>query len=261
MKEQSSMGMNRTGVQMSPLNTSDMKSGMPASMPSPMPGDETALADMRSSYIAEADPVGSVPLPGTMTGAFTTGASMLKGKEPQVLLDKLGERLAFERTGTRLYDALITKFKAVEDNPTSMTLAELQEIRQDELKHFVLVSQAIEAMGGDSTAQTPCADVTGVEAMGLMQVLTDPRTTIAQSLDAILVVELADNAAWEMLIALAEANGQDQMIDGFAAALEEERTHLQLVRKWCEEAVLGTSVSQGTAQTGAGDATSPPQMH
>lgn len=32
----------------------------------------------------------------------------VKGDSPTILLDKLGERLAFKRTGTRLYDALIT---------------------------------------------------------------------------------------------------------------------------------------------------------
>jgi hypothetical protein len=34
---------------------------------------------------------------------------MLGGKEPIVFLDKLGERAAFERSGTRLYETLIAK--------------------------------------------------------------------------------------------------------------------------------------------------------
>ena len=35
-----------------------------------------------------------------------TALNKLVGVSPEVLIDKLGERLAFERTGTRLYDAL-----------------------------------------------------------------------------------------------------------------------------------------------------------
>ncbi|MGV3654935.1 MAG: ferritin-like domain-containing protein [Noviherbaspirillum sp.] len=249
MKQQTSMGRNRTGVQMSPVDTKNMKSGMPPAGPVPA-GDDNAIAEMRSNYIAEADQVGSIPLPGTIKGVASTGASMLTGNQPQLLLDKLGERAAFERAGTRLYDALITKFKAAQGNaPASMSLGDLDHIRQEEMEHFAMVANAIESMGGDPTAQTPSADLAGVESMGLMQVLTDPRTTLPQSLHAILVAELADNAGWEMLIELARANGQDAMVPGFQKALEEERNHLQQVRAWLEEATLGTAVS-GSAPAG-----------
>ncbi|HZW14585.1 MAG TPA: ferritin-like domain-containing protein [Noviherbaspirillum sp.] len=260
MKEQTHMGMNRTGVQMSPLDSSDMQSGMPASMTPATPGDDSALAQVRSSYITQADPVGSVPLPGTVKGAISTGASMLTGAEPQLLLDKLGERLAFERTGTRLYDALITKFEALQDNSTSMTLADLQQIRQDEVRHFAVIAEAIQTLGGDPTSQTPCADLVGVESIGLMQAVTDPRTTIAQSLHAMLVAEMTDNAGWEMLIALAEDQGQNALISDFTVALNEERAHLQQVQRWFEEATLGAPISSGAIIDDVGDA-NPSQLH
>lgn len=260
MKEQTPMGMNRTGMQMSPFDASEMQSGMPASMTPATPGDDSALADMRSSYIAQAEPLGSVPLPGAVRGAFTTGASMLAGDEPQLLLDKLGERLAFERTGTRLYDALITKFDTLQDGSTSMTLADLQQIRQDEARHFAIVADAIETLGGDPTSQTPCADLVGVEAMGLMQVVTDPRTTIAQSLHAMLVAELTDQAGWEMLIAVAEDQKQSSMITDFTVALNEERVHLQQVQTWFEEATIGSPISSGAVIDDVSDA-SPTRLH
>ncbi|GAB3540016.1 hypothetical protein GCM10027343_08390 [Noviherbaspirillum agri] len=260
MKEQTHMGMNRTGMQMSPFDSSDMQSGMPASMTPATPGDDSALAEARASYITEADPVGSVPLPGTVKGAISTGASMLTGSEPQLLLDKLGERLAFERTGTRLYDALITKFEALQDSSTSMTLADLQQIRQDEARHFAIIAEAIQSVGGDPTSQTPCADLVGVESMGLMQVVADPRTTIAQSLHAILVAEMTDNAGWELLIALAEDQKQNALISDFTVALNEERVHLQQVQRWFEEATLGEPISSGAMVDDIGDA-NPSQLH
>jgi len=260
MKEQTPMGMNRTGVQMSPFATSAMQSGMPASMTPATPGDDSALAEMRSQYIAEADTIGSVPIPGTVKGALTTGASMLTGDQPQLLLDKLGERLAFERTGTRLYDALITKFETTQDGSTSMTLADLQQIRQDEARHFSIVADAIEALGGDPTSQTPCADLVGVESMGLMQVVTDPRTTIAQSLHAILIAEMTDNVGWELLIALAEDQNQNALITDFSVALDEERAHLQQVRNWFEEATIGEVISSGAMVDDVSDVT-PSQLH
>lgn len=260
MKEQTHMGMNRTGLQMSPFDASSMQSPVPASMTPATPGDDTALAEMRSTYITSADPIGSVPIPGTIKGAITTGMSALTGNQPQLLLDKLGERLAFERTGTRLYDALITKFEAMQDESTSMTLADLQQIRQDEARHFAIVAEAIESIGGDPTSQTPCADLVGVESMGLMQAVCDPRTTIAQSLHAILVAELADQAGWEMLIALAQDQNQSAMITDFNVALSEERTHLQRVQQWFEEATIGKAISAGASIDDISDA-NPSQIH
>ena len=260
MKEQTPMGMNRTGMQMSPFDASAM-TGTPASMTPATPGDDSALAEMRSAYIADSEPIGSVSLPGSVKGAMTTGVSMLTGDQPQLLLDKLGERLAFERTGTRLYDALITKFEAMQDQSTSMTLADLQKIRQDEARHFAIVADAIETLGGDQTSQTPCADLVGVESMGLMQVVTDPRTTIAQSLHAILVAEMTDNAGWELLIALAEDQNQNSLITDFSVALDEERVHLQQVQSWYQEATIGEVISSGAIVDDVGDANPSQQLH
>ena len=65
------------------------------------------------------------------------------------------------------------------------------------------------------TAQTPCADVSATASMGIVQVLTDPRTTLAQCLNALLTAELTDNAGWELLIDLAEELGHSDMADEF----------------------------------------------
>ena len=230
------VGMNRTGIQMSPIDSKAMQELVPA-ITGTDGGDEAALATLRSDYITNADSLGSVPLPGTITGAVSMGLSMLKGDSPQILLDKLGERLAFERTGTRLYDALITKCDVMLDGDISMTIEDLEQIRADEARHFNMISDAIESLGGDPTSQTPSADLAGVESMGLVQVLNDPRTTIAQSLHAIVTAELSDKAGWETLIALADEHELTEMVDDFTQALNQEREHLALVQTWYEEAI------------------------
>jgi rubrerythrin len=229
------VGMNRTGVQMSPIDTKAMLNVDESERGEA--GDESAMADVRSAYIAEADGLGSIPLPGTVTGALTMGAQMIKGDSPQILLDKLGERLAFERTGARLYDALITKCEVMLDEQISMALEDLASIRADEARHFLLLKDAIESLGGDPTAQTPSADLVGIESMGLVQVLNDPRTSLAQSLHAIVTAELADKAGWETLIALADEHELSDMVNDFTLALNEEREHLALVQTWYEEAI------------------------
>lgn len=247
MKEETQLGLNRTGIQMSPFDASELQRDVESAAPEP-PGDASALADLRKTFITNSDPIGSVPIPATLRGAVSTVTAKLTGDQPEVLLDKLGERLAFERTGTRLYDALISKFDAAKSGTPSMTRDDLLKIRNDEMRHFSLLVDAIQLVGGDPTAQTPCADVAGVEAMGLMQVLTDPRTTLAQSLHAILVAEMTDNLGWDHLIALAENNGLNAMTSDFESARNEERIHLQSVQGWLEEATLGMAAPSAAGQ-------------
>lgn len=236
-QKQPRMGGNRTGIQMSPVDIKKMLAGMDGKLGRPTSeGDESAIAELRGRYIAEADPVGSVPPPATAKGALKSGAQMLTGKKPQVLLDKLGERLAFERAGTRLYDALMAKCRA--DGGAVVDPERLMHFRDEEAQHFKLVHQCIETLGGDPTVQSPCADVAGVESAGLVQVLTDPKTTLAQSLHAILVAELTDNAGWDELVVLAKEMGQTDMATQFAQAQQAEREHLQAVKQWHQELTL-----------------------
>jgi ferritin-like protein len=230
------MGMNRTGIQMSPIDSKAMQH-VDAAIAGDDGGDESALTTIRSDYIANADTLGSVPLPGTLGGVVSVAKGMLKGDSPHILLDKLGERLAFERTAARLYDALITKCGIMLDDDISMTMDDLESIRADEARHFRLIADAITSLGGDPTAQTPSADLSGVESMGLVQVLNDARASIAQSLHAIVTAELSDKAGWETLVALADEHGLTSMVDDFTQALNQEREHLALVQTWYEEAI------------------------
>src|SRR5690606_12713886 len=55
---------------------------------------------------------GSVPKPVGLTGQAQAAIAGLLGKRPTLMFDKLGERLAFERMGVRLYEALISKHEA-----------------------------------------------------------------------------------------------------------------------------------------------------
>ncbi|HEX2056570.1 MAG TPA: hypothetical protein VHF07_08750, partial [Nitrospiraceae bacterium] len=206
MKKPTDSGMNRTGVDMSPIDVNELLNGVNESRPSSQ-GDESTLASYRSPYLQEAEPIGTVPAPGTLKGAAKTGMQKLKGNKPEVLLDKLGARLAFERTGTRLYDALLGKCLVRKDEVEHLSIELLREFRDEEARHFALVWDAMKTLGADPTAMTPAADVNAVASSGLMQIITDPRTSVAQSLHAIHIAELADHDGWELLIKLVEELG------------------------------------------------------
>jgi len=152
-----------------------------------------------------------------------------------VFTDKLGERLAFERSGTRLYENLINKAQAMSSRNGTGLVDQLMHFRDEEAAHFEMLGQAMLQLGGDPTAVTPAADISGVASSGLFQVVTDPRTTVDQCLHAILIAELEDNDGWQMLIELATGAGQDDMARQFRSALESENEHLQKVRGWLKE--------------------------
>ena len=236
MREPTHLGTNRTGVKMSPKDAQTMQE---FAEKTPATQSEDSIAVLRGIAIAEAESVGSVPVPGTIKGVVKTGASMLKGQKPEVLIDKLGERLAFERTGARLYEAMITKCEQQALGADSDTLGMLRHIQAEELEHFRGLAEALETLGADPTAQTPCADVGAVMSSGLMQTITDPRTNLAQCLNALLVAELADNASWELLIALVRQAGHDELVAGFEQAFRQEQEHLAMVKSLLRTAVTG----------------------
>src|SRR5688572_10336319 len=118
---------------------------------------------------------------------------------------------------------------------------ELQHVLDEEAEHVALVGAAIQSLGGDPTAQTPSADVAGVEGIGLMQVLNDPKTTVVQALHAILVAEMTDNAAWEELIELVTEAGNDELVERFTEARDEEQEHLEKVQGWYKAATLAAA--------------------
>jgi rubrerythrin len=202
--------------------------------------DASVLVEARLQFIRTADTLGSVPPPATAKDLVKAGAKMLAGDRPQVFIDKLAERLAYERGGTRLYDAVIAKFVAYQDELDGVSVDELIEIRDEEASHAALMRTCLEQLGADPTAQTPCADLVGVATSGFLQAASDPRTTLVQTLQIALAAELVDGAGWEGLIALAESMDQNDMAERFRHALDREMEHLAKVRRWYDALTLQT---------------------
>jgi rubrerythrin len=215
------IGDNKTGAAMHPRRTAAMVRATREFPPSSR-GSEENLAAVRIEYGREAPTVGSMP---PALGAEPTESMIL-------FLDKLGARLAFERTGVRLYEAIMAKHRALGGFDGGPTRAELERIRNEEHAHFLLLTKAAVALGADPTAVTPSADAQATSSIGVMQVITDPRTTLLNALDAILIAELADNDSWEGLIELARHAGQDGLAERFIGALRDEVEHLETVRRW-----------------------------
>lgn len=238
MEKSVHMGTNRTGIDMSPLQSKAMARGAAAATPSG--GSEAELHELDKEYMRDAGGLGSVPLPGTLRGAFKAMKDKLSGQHTEALLNKMGERLAFERSGVRIYEGFIAKCEAAAASgklPPPVDLDLLRQFCIEEAQHFELLRDVLDGLGADATAQTPDADVAGVASLGLMKVVQDPRTSVTQSLEAMLSIELTDNAGWELLVQLTRAMTMDEIGDRFQRAEEQEDRHLATIRQWYEAAV------------------------
>ncbi|KTD48677.1 hypothetical protein Lrub_1028 [Legionella rubrilucens] len=221
---------NVTGGQLIPQDIEAMLEATER-FPADVPGDEQKLAFERSKMVKEVDPIGTIP---PMTEAQKDELKTASAtKDMTLLIDKLGERLAFERSGVRLYEAAIAKAKGF--NLPSAFLNRLEHIREEEAEHMAIVKTVMDQLGADATAITPCADVTSVAGMGLIQVMTDPRTDAAQLLNTLLIAELTDNAGWELLIELAMKQGQDVVAECFRIPLKQEQEHLLMIKNLLKE--------------------------
>lgn len=238
MKDPTSLGHNRTGLQVSPLHAELLTEIAQRDVDRTLVDspENMQIAAMRRDYIDDAESLGSIPPPATMKGMAKSGAGALTNKRVHVFVDKLAERLAYERGGTRLYDAALVKAMATADG-TPVDIDRMKQIRAQEADHANMLSEAIESVGADPTAQTPCADLVGVQTMGLMQSITDPRTSLVQTLSSLLAAELVDVASWDLLARLARDMGEDTLATRFEEALAHEQQHLDTISRWYESMV------------------------
>lgn len=237
-----SIGLNRTGMKASPMIAGELMESL--NLQEEVPAPAIGANDIRSDYNEQAEPVGSVPPPTSIKGVFGAAAEAVLGNRLHVLLDKLGERAGFERAGVRLYDALLLKISDIEQLPKGMSARLVREHRGDEAQHYQLLVDAIEELGGDPTTQTPCADVAATQGMGIVQVMSDPRTTLSQALQALLSAELIDQASWDLLIELVEGFDRKDLEESFAAALDTENRHAARVRAWLSAALSESALGE-----------------
>ena len=237
MKQAAPIGNNRTGVLASDGRADAMQAEMERYAPSSQ-GTPFGAGVVRAMVRRETEAgLGTMPPPSNLQDAglkegAKAVAKRVSGTSPALLMDKLGQRLAFERMGTRLYEALLFKLEADGGYSGGPTKEGLQEILNEEHRHFVLLTEAIKHLAGDPTAMTPSADLSATASQGLLQVITDARTSLMQGLEAILIAELTDLDGWGLLGQLARGAGEMGLAEQFEEAERREEVHLRKVRTW-----------------------------
>ena len=209
-------------------------------------GNREEMATVRIEYAREAEPVGTMPPPASVGELGKMVFRAVTGGHPLLLPDKLGERAAFERSGTRLYDPLISKYDAGLTFRGGPTRAELVHVQDEEHEHYLLLGDAIKKLGGDPTVVTPSANLHATASKGLCAVLADPRTNVLQCLEAMLTAELIDNDCWRRSSSWSRTPGRPSLPSGFGKRERTSKRHLESVRTWI---ATGTGRSAERATT------------
>ncbi|OFZ53142.1 MAG: hypothetical protein A2428_11980 [Bdellovibrionales bacterium RIFOXYC1_FULL_54_43] len=137
-------------------------------------------------------------------------------------IDKCTERYYFESAGVSLYDAAIRK-------APQQFRAKLTEIRDQERAHAQMLREVIRTLDADPGVMTESAKLSQIESSGVIHVIE--HGNFEAVMDALLVLELVDNAKWELLIEIADELGDDEAKESFEDALGDEADHLVYIRE------------------------------
>jgi bacterioferritin (cytochrome b1) len=169
------------------------------------------------------------------------------------VIDLLCERLAFERSGVRLYDRVIAAMQGSADSELHAMQATMEEHRAEEKEHEEWLEAQIRALGGDASAQTEGSRLVSREAAGLEEVAANDAADLQHLMHALLAAEAVDNAGWELLVELAEdVNDRDARRE-FTRRLHHEREHLAFVRHVMERLAVRAIFGDRSAQERALD--------
>lgn len=147
------------------------------------------------------------------------------------VIDMLMERLTFERTGVKLYDAILAKMRAARSPEVAKMLEQVEEHRNEEKEHEEWLEEQIRALGGDAHKKTEMAKVVEIESQGIAKVILDGDPELSHLFHALLTAELADNAGWDLLVQLADEADDKTAKKAFKKRLHEEEDHLLFTRK------------------------------
>ena len=149
------------------------------------------------------------------------------------LIDVLNERLAFERSGVKLYDRILLKMKETGDKDILRMLDDMQEHRDQEKEHEEWLEAQLRSLGASAHEATEHSELITRESKGIEDVvMNDPE--LPHLIHALLAAELVDNAGWDLLVQLADEAGDREANREFKKRLHHEEEHLLLIRKAVE---------------------------
>lgn len=153
----------------------------------------------------------------------------LAERHPDRLLDLLTERLTFERAAVKLYDTILGKMRASSEPNVAALVPTMEQNRNEEKEHEEWLESQIRSLGGDAHATTERSELIERQTKGIEEVIaTEER--IPHLFEALLTAELIEDAAWKLLLELADDAEDEDARREFRQRAEAEERHLIFVR-------------------------------
>ena len=162
------------------------------------------------------------------------------------LIDVLAERLAFERAGVRLYDAVLSRLESAEPAVRRM-LPRVEQQRAEAQAHAAWLEAQLRGLEAGAAAGTRRAELAHLETEGLLRIAGDGAATVQEMFHALYVFELTDEGGWDLLVQLADRGGDRTAREELGRRREAARAHVAFVRRALTELlvneVLGSPVT------------------
>ncbi|RKH71136.1 ferritin-like domain-containing protein [Corallococcus aberystwythensis] len=216
---------------------------------SALPPTGSAVRFLRVHLMRIAGHLGELHLPDFQE-VVGNALQAAEGPTPLLFVAQLRERLAFERTSSRLYAGLLMKTHVLGSYPGGPTPERLVELHNQELDHLNLIRECIYRLGVDAPRMMAQGDSADPRTHGLLRAVDDPCATLQDALRAVLISEILNNAGWALLVDLAQELGPPDLVDAFREVLREETLHLEEVTEWVANLPDDIRVTSTRSSTG-----------
>lgn len=174
------------------------------------------------------------PVLNTLIDPLCSDAPALGRERSDSLLRQLHERLACARSSTRLYEDVSTMLDiAPALHPFGVSRDIVARFRNEEAAHFELLCECLDSLGADPLPSMPSVR-SQANRDDARQEIDRPGRRLARLLERLLCVQRADQAAWERLVAMARAYGNDELARRFGRAWFEETEHVRQLLVWLD---------------------------
>ena len=166
--------------------------------------------------------------------SFVGAGLALTADELGAFLLKVGERLYFEKTILKGYDALISKCELFSADllPAELDIIDLVEIRSQKHRFVKLLASTLEGLGGEGLSERPPSGSLLLAITGVCRAIEDVTAGIEQSLECLLIAELADDEGWDLLICDCDDLGLAGLSASLDSVQEISESHTEMVREW-----------------------------
>lgn len=145
----------------------------------------------------------------------------------EMLLEKLGEKLGYERAFLRLYESFVHK-KSLYAKRYLHAKSYEQKIFENfaamKAAHCEILQTALIGLGGNPDHIVPSEDLAAIARLGIVTVFIHPHAKLKNLFHAVRIVELTGKSTTLFLIRLA-----------YAAGAEDLANHMEILLEECEE--------------------------